>query len=62
MRAAVYTRVSTDEQGASLDAQEAGARAWCEKHGATVVAVYRDEGISGPWAGTPRRREGGPLA
>ena len=57
MRAAVYTRVSTDEQGASLDAQEAGARAWCEKHGATVVAVYRDEGISGAeWVHRPGLR------
>lgn len=47
MRVAVYVRVSTDEQGASLDAQEAGARAWCERSGHAVVQVYRDEGVSG---------------
>lgn len=46
-RAALYLRVSTDEQGASLDAQESGARAWCERAGHAVVAVYRDEGVSG---------------
>lgn len=46
-RAALYLRVSTDEQASSLDAQESGARAWCERHGHTVVQVYRDEGVSG---------------
>lgn len=46
-RAAVYLRVSTDEQRESLDAQERGARQWCERTGASVVAVYRDEGVSG---------------
>jgi DNA invertase Pin-like site-specific DNA recombinase len=46
-RAAIYLRVSTDEQRESLDAQERGARAWCERTGAAVVAVYRDEGVSG---------------
>jgi len=47
MRAALYLRVSTDEQAASLDAQDRGARAWCASHGHDVVAVYRDEGVSG---------------
>lgn len=46
-RAAIYLRVSTDEQRESLDAQERGARAWCERTGAAVVSVYRDEGVSG---------------
>lgn len=49
-RAAIYTRVSTDEQarlGVSLDAQEARARAYCELHGLVVDAVFRDEGVSG---------------
>jgi len=50
-RAAIYLRVSTDEQRESLDAQERGARQWCERTGASVVAVYRDEGVSGAeWA------------
>ena len=47
-RAAIYLRVSTDEQRESLDAQERGARQWCERGGHCVVAVYRDEGVSGP--------------
>ena len=47
MRAALYLRVSTDEQASSLDAQESGARAWCERTGHAVVHVYRDEGVSG---------------
>jgi len=50
VRAAIYTRVSTDEQarlGVSLDAQEARARAYCELHGLTIAAVFRDEGVSG---------------
>lgn len=46
-RAAIYTRVSTDEQSASAAAQEDGARAWCAREGHVVVAVYRDEGVSG---------------
>lgn len=47
MRVAIYIRVSTDEQSASADAQEAGARGWASAQGAEVVAVYRDEGASG---------------
>lgn len=47
IRAALYLRVSTEEQSASLAAQESGARAWCEAHAATVVEVYSDEGTSG---------------
>ena len=52
-RAAVYVRVSTEEQSASVEAQESGARVWCEAHGYDVVQVYRDVGISG--AEWPRR-------
>lgn len=47
MRAAIYTRVSTEEQASSATAQEEGARAWCAREGHVVVAVYRDEGVSG---------------
>lgn len=50
MRAIVYIRVSTTgqaEEGVSLDAQEAKARAWATAHDAESVHVYRDEGISG---------------
>jgi DNA invertase Pin-like site-specific DNA recombinase len=45
-----YLRVSTEEQsthGVSLEAQAAKIRAWCLANDATLVAVYRDEGISG---------------
>ena len=47
MRAALYIRVSTDEQSASADAQEVGAREWCLRNGHTVAQVYRDDGVSG---------------
>ena len=47
MRAALYIRVSTDEQASSAEAQESGARAWAEARGHSVVAVYRDIGHSG---------------
>jgi DNA invertase Pin-like site-specific DNA recombinase len=45
-----YVRVSTVDQvhnGISLEAQEAKIRAWCTLHDATLVAIYKDEGISG---------------
>ena len=49
MNAIGYVRVSTEEQtnGVSLEAQEAKIRAWCTLHDAELVAIYRDEGISG---------------
>jgi DNA invertase Pin-like site-specific DNA recombinase len=48
--AIIYLRMSTDEQaesGLGLEAQEATARKWCEAKGRKVVAVHRDEGVSG---------------
>lgn len=45
-----YLRVSTDRQvedGAGLEVQEAQVRQWAETHGHTLVAIYRDEGLSG---------------
>ena len=43
MRAAIYLRVSTDEQ--TTDNQERELRASAERAGHEVVAVYRDAGI-----------------
>lgn len=48
-RAAIYVRVSTEEQalhGVSLDAQEDRARAYCTLAGLEIAAVYRDAGVS----------------
>jgi site-specific DNA recombinase len=47
-RAAIYVRVSSDEQvqGYSLDAQEHAGRLYCEMHGWKVAKLYRDEGRS----------------
>ena len=45
MRAAIYLRVSTDEQ--TTDNQERELRAAAERIGHEIVAVYRDAGISG---------------
>src|SRR4051812_37960524 len=50
MRAAIYTRVSTEEQaqsGAGLAAQEDAARAHAGRMGAEVSGVFADEGGSG---------------
>ena len=44
-RAAIYVRVSTDEQ--SVENQEAELRATAERIGHEIVAVYRDKGFSG---------------
>jgi site-specific DNA recombinase len=49
-RAVVYCRVSTDEQarsGTSLPAQAMHTQAYAEREGLEVVAVVRDEGVSG---------------
>lgn len=43
--AAIYLRVSTDEQ--TVENQERDLRAAAERAGWTIVSVYRDEGISG---------------
>ena len=47
-RAAIYVRVSSEEQvqGYSLAAQERAAEAYCASHGWEVIHVYRDEGRS----------------
>ncbi len=48
-RAAVYVRVSTEDQtdnGESLASQEAACRAECAKRGLAVAAVYSDPGHS----------------
>lgn len=50
MRAAAYLRVSTEEQvreGVSLAAQEERLRAYCTLQGLELVAIVRDEGVSG---------------
>ncbi len=47
-RAAVYVRVSSEEQveGYSLDAQVRAANLYCEAHGWELMQEYRDEGKS----------------
>ena len=50
MQAIIYVRVSTTDQadnGQSLDAQVAKARAWAEYNGYDVKAVHVDAGLSG---------------
>lgn len=59
MKAAIYTRVSTDDQvreGVSLQAQEARGRAYCELHGLVIERIYCDEAVSGskPLADRPQ--------
>ncbi len=50
MRAALYVRVSTEDQaneGFSLDAQTKRLKAYCNVRGWEVNDIYRDEGFSG---------------
>src|SRR5262249_25074904 len=52
LRAAIYCRVSTVEQGQrgySLGAQEDDGRRLADELGATVVAVYRDQDSGASW-------------
>lgn len=49
-RAAMYTRVSTEEQarfGESLDAQRLALREYIVKNGLVIAGEYSDEGVSG---------------
>lgn len=48
MRAALYVRVSTEDQvaGTSLETQEASCRAWCKSNGFGVARVFIERGES----------------
>lgn len=46
-RCALYIRVSTDDQADAAEEQERGGRAWCQRQGHEVAAVFRDVGVSG---------------
>lgn len=59
MRAAVYIRVSTDEQardGVSLDMQEDACRRSAEAAGATSIELFRDDGYTGTNPNRPALR------
>jgi len=59
MRAALYVRVSTEEQakeGFSLDAQTERLEAHCRFKGWTVSGIYREEGYSGRNTNRPQYR------
>jgi site-specific DNA recombinase len=50
MKVVGYARVSTEKQvkeGISLEAQEAKIKAWAELNDSELIAICRDEGISG---------------
>jgi site-specific DNA recombinase len=60
MRAAIYTRVSTDDQaehGVSMEAQEADCNEHARLLGATSIDVYRDPGYSASTMDRPALRE-----
>lgn len=60
MKAIGYIRVSTDDQALGLEAQETQLRAWATKNGHELVAIYKDEAVSGA---TPiEKRVGMPQA
>lgn len=63
MRLVAYLRVSTDlqaERGLGLVVQERSIRSWARANGHRVVAVHRDEGVSG--SNGVEDREGLPAA
>ncbi len=45
MRAALYTRVSTQEQNTAMQLDE--LRAYCQRRGLEIAAEYCDQGVSG---------------
>jgi site-specific DNA recombinase len=57
MKAAIYCRVSTDEQvqhGTSLDTQRERTKAYIEEHGWAFVDAFVDEGVSGARESRPQ--------
>ena len=65
LRAAIYTRVSTDEQaeeGYSLAEQERRCLAHIEAQGWTPTATFADEGVSDPLQWRSARRAATSLA
>ena len=54
-RAALYTRVSTDEQ--NTEAQERALREYVQRRGWKVQKIYRDQGLSGTNAKRPALNE-----
>jgi DNA invertase Pin-like site-specific DNA recombinase len=46
-RAIGYIRVSTDDQGLSVDAQRTRLATWCAERHMELVATYEDVGVSG---------------
>lgn len=61
MKAVGYVRISKSEAGsASLETQEASIRHWATANGHELLAVYRDDGVSGGVA--PLHREGASQA
>jgi site-specific DNA recombinase len=60
LRAAIYCRVSTDRQeqdGSSLDSQEAAGRTYCDERNYTIVAIYREAFSGGEFHDRPRLGE-----
>jgi len=47
MKCAIYTRVSTDEQGTSIVNQQEYFREYIQRHGFEIFDVYNDEAYSG---------------
>jgi site-specific DNA recombinase len=49
MRAAIYTRVSTEEERErqTIATQRAFAERYCQQHEIRIASVYADDGVSG---------------
>jgi site-specific DNA recombinase len=60
MKAALYVRVSTDDQaeeGYSIDAQKNQLTDYCKKNDINIYKIYSDEGISGQKENRPQFQE-----
>jgi len=51
MKAAIYIRVSTEDQ--TVQNQELALREYCQKEGYEIYQIYKDEGISGSKTSRP---------
>lgn len=55
MKAAIYCRVSTQEQ--NIESQEKACTEYCKRHGIEIYGIYSDKGVSGALVKRPAFNE-----
>ena len=56
-KAAIYCRVSTNQQASGLEAQVLACKQYCERNGFKEYLIFQDEGISGSKTSRPKLDE-----